>query len=75
MEMHKLPYVNRWLYEASSSNQVLCENLEWWHGVVGVVEGRFKREETYVHLWLIHVDIWQKPTQYCKAIIFQSKIF
>ena len=33
------------------------------------VGGRFKREGTYVHLWLIHVDVWQKPTQYCKAII------
>ena len=36
--------------------------------------GRFKKETTYVYLWLIHVDIWQKPTQYCKAIIFQLKI-
>ena len=25
--------------------------------------GRFKREETYIYLWLIHVDIWQKPTK------------
>ena len=24
--------------------------------------------------WLIHVDIWQKPTQHCKAIILQLKI-
>ena len=24
--------------------------------------------------WLIHVDIWLKPTQYCKAIILQLKI-
>ena len=29
---------------------------------------------TYVHLWLIHVDVWQKPAQFCKAIIFQLKI-
>ena len=36
--------------------------------------GRFKREGTYVYLWLIHVDVWQKPTQYCKAIILQLKI-
>ena len=35
---------------------------------------RFKREGMYVHLWLIHVDVWQKPTQYCKAIILQLKI-
>ena len=36
--------------------------------------GRFTREETYVYLWLIHVDIWQKPTKYYKAIILQLKI-
>ena len=36
--------------------------------------GRFRREGIYVYLWLIHVDIWQKPTQYCKALIFQLKI-
>ena len=35
------------------------------------VEGRLKRAGTYVYLWLIHVDAWQKPTQYCKAIILQ----
>ena len=35
--------------------------------------GRFKREGTYVYLQLIHVDVWQKPMQYCKAIIFQLK--
>ena len=32
------------------------------------------REGTYVYLWLIHVDVWQKPTQNCKAIILQLKI-
>ena len=26
------------------------------------------------YLGLIHVDIWQKPTQYCKIIILQLKI-
>ena len=35
--------------------------------------GRFKREGTYVYLWLIHVDIWQKPTELCKTIILQLK--
>ena len=28
----------------------------------------------YVYLWLIHVEVWQKPTQYGKAIIFQLVI-
>ena len=37
------------------------------------VRGSFKREGTYIYLWLIPVDIWQKPTQYRKAIIRQLK--
>ena len=36
--------------------------------------GRFRRERTYVYLWLTHVDVWLKPTQYCKIIILQLKI-
>ena len=36
--------------------------------------GTFRWERTWVNLWLIHVDVWQKPMQYCKAIIFQVKI-
>ena len=35
--------------------------------------GKFKREGTYIYLWLIHTIVWQKPTQYCKAIILQLK--
>ena len=35
----------------------------------------FKREGTYVYLWLIHIVVWQKPIQYCKAIILQLKNF
>ena len=31
----------------------------------------FRREETYLYLWLIHVDVWQKPAQYCKTISLQ----
>ena len=26
-----------------------------------------------LYLWLIHVDVWQRPTQCCKAIILQLK--
>ena len=26
---------------------------------------RLQREGTYVHRWLIHVNVRQKPTQYC----------
>ena len=38
------------------------------------VERRLKREEMYVYFWLIHADIWQKPTQHHKAIVPQLKI-
>ena len=38
------------------------------------VGGRTERKGTYVYLWLIHVYVWQKPTQCCKAPILQLKI-
>ena len=40
-------------------NLVFCDNLEGWDG--WEMGGRFKREGTYVCLWLTHVDEWQKP--------------
>ena len=36
--------------------------------------GRFKRQGTYAYLWLNGANAWQKPTQYCKAIILQLKM-
>ena len=41
----------------------------------GQVGGKLKREKTYVYLWLIHVDIWQKAAQYYKTNILQLKNF
>ena len=38
------------------------------------VGGRFKREGTYVYLWLIHIVVWQKPIHHCRTIILQLKI-
>ena len=35
--------------------------------------GRFKKEGVYVYLWLILVDVRQKTTKFCKAIILQLK--
>ena len=39
------------------------------------IGGRFKREGIYIYiyLWLIHVEVWQKTTEFCKAIILQLK--
>ena len=52
---------------------MLCDNLEGWNGVKGG-RGRFKGEGPYIHPWLIHVDVWQKPTQRCKAVILRLNI-
>ena len=49
---------------------MLFDNLVGWDGERS---GRCKREETYVYLWLIHVDVWQKSTKFCKAVILQLK--
>ena len=47
------------------------DNLTGWGGVG---DGREVPEGgTYVYLGLIHIDVWQKPTQHCKAIILQLK--
>ena len=35
--------------------------------------GRFKKEGIYVYLRLIHTEVWQKTTKFCKAIILQEK--
>ena len=49
-----------------------------WHGDLNPVlldnpRGREVQNEgeTYVYPWLFHVDVWQKPVQYCKAFILQ----
>ena len=59
------------LYDTKNPKSVICDNLVEWMG--REVGRRFKREGTYVYLWLIHVDVWRKPTQYSKAIILQLK--
>ena len=38
------------------------------------VGGTFTWEGTWVNPQPIHADVWQKPTQYYKAIILQLKI-
>ena len=59
------------VHEAGHSKLVLWDNPEGWDGEgggKGVQDGR-----TYVHPWLIHVDVWQKPPQCCKVISLQLK--
>ena len=77
MEICTLPCV-KWiasgdlLYDSGSSNW--CSVTTRRAGVRWKVGGKFKREGTYVYLWLVHADVWQRPTEYGKAIILQLKI-
>ena len=41
------------LYDTGNSKPVLCDNLEGWDGMAG--RWSFRKEETYVYFWLIHV--------------------
>ena len=34
---------------------------------------KFRSEGTYMYPWLIHIDTWQKPTKFSKAIILPLK--
>jgi len=38
----------------------------WWDGVGSEEGGGFRMGGTNVQPWLIHVNVWQKPPQYCK---------
>ena len=44
------------------------DDPEEWDGEWGSGWGK------HVHPWLIHVNVWQKPPQYCKVISFQLKL-
>ena len=57
-----------WLRELK---QGLCDSLK--SGVGIEMGGRSGREGTWVYLWLILVDVWQKTTKFCIAIILQLK--
>ena len=66
-ETHTLPYRK---YIASGNLQVAQSSALSQPRVVELVgDGREIQEGE--DICLIHVDIWQKPTQYCKAIIVQ----
>ena len=59
------------MHEAGHLKLVLWDNPEGRGG-----EGGGRRVQdggTHVYLWLVHVNVWQKPSQYCKVIIFQLK--
>ena len=57
---------------------MFCDGLEGWDRERGEgleKEGRYTHTHTHTHiqLWLICIVVWQKPTQYYKAIFLQLK--
>ena len=67
----KQPASGNLLYDAGSSNLVLCDNLEGWDGVGG---GRKVQEEGDRGISMADSCCCMKPTQYCKAVILQLKV-
>jgi len=52
------------MHEAGHSKLVLWDNPEGWGGEGGGMEVQYGGR--MVHPWLIHIDVWQKPSQYIK---------
>ena len=59
------------MHETGCSGLVHWDDLEGWDGKG---DGRGGSGwGTHVHPWLTDVNVWQKPTQYCKVISLQLK--
>ena len=59
------------MHETGCSGLVHWDVPEGWDGEGGdrgIWDGGI-----HVHPWLIHVNVWQKPPQYCKVISLQLK--
>ena len=57
--------------ETGHSESVHWDNPEGWDGDGGGMGVQDMGK--HVHPWLIYVDVWQKPPQYCKVISLQLK--
>ena len=54
----------------------MCSGLVHWEhpeGCDGEGGGRGVQDGEHMYSWLIHVNVWQKPPQYCKVISLQLK--
>ena len=65
-----LPYVKQTangnlLYGSGNSNGALYQLRREGYG------REVQKGGLYVNLWQIHVEVWQKTTKFCKAVILQ----
>ena len=70
-----LSYV-KWITGPGLMHETGCSGLVHWDGPGGwdgEGGGRGFLDGEHMHPWLIHVDVWQKPLQYCKVISLQLK--
>ena len=72
IETCKLSHVKRIaspgsMHETGYPGLVRWDDPEGWDAEWGSGWG------THIHPWLIHVNVWQKSPQYCKAISLQLK--
>ena len=59
------------MHKTGSSGLVRWDDSERWDGEGG---GKGVQDEGIrVHLWLICIDVWRKPLQYCKVISLQLR--
>ena len=59
------------MYDPEQPKLALCDDQEAWDGEEG---GKVQDGGDKYILWLMHIDVWQKPTQHCKVIILQLKM-
>ena len=59
------------MHETGHSKPMSWNNPEGWDGQGG---GRRFQNGGHVHLWLIHVNVWQKLPQYFKVVGLQLKL-
>ena len=64
---------SQWEFAVRLGNSIRGSVTSYRGGMGWEIGGRFKREGTYVCLWPIYVDVWQKTTKFSKAIILQLK--
>ena len=57
------------MHETGHSKPVNWDNAEGWNREGG--EKEILDGGTHVHPWLVHVNEWQNPPQYCKVISLQ----
>ena len=66
-------YLDEFHFEADIQLCKITEQVTWLKRVGREVGAVQDGGVTYIHIWPIHTNVWQKKSQYCKVIILQLK--